>query len=87
MARFRYAHIVSAALRRSGFNPLGAESSRNREGLRVANSYSKVRVVADLDSDREAADLAVAARQALIAAGFPVETTDNPAAFYVAKKS
>ena len=58
-----------------------------REGLRVSRSFRSVYVTADLDSPRQAAALAIAAREALIAAGYAVETiADNPAAFYVKER-
>ena len=81
------AAAVSAALRRAGFAPMGSANRRSREGLRVTQSGNRVRVCADLNSDREAADLAVAARQALKAAGYVLSLTDNPAAFYVRGRS
>jgi hypothetical protein len=80
------AAAVSAALRRVGFNPLGSGTPRTREGIRVTGSLERVRVVADLDSERAAVDLAIAARQALIGAGYSVDTsTGDPAAFYVTR--
>jgi hypothetical protein len=81
------AAAVSAALRRVGFNPLGSGTPRTREGIRVTgSSLERVRVVADLDSERAAVDLAIAARQALIGAGYSVDTsTGDPAAFYVTR--
>jgi len=78
------APAVSAVLRRLGFQPMGSASRTTREGLRVTESGNRVRVVADLNSDREAHDLAIAARQALIGAGYKVEVSDE-AAFYVAR--
>ena len=76
------APAISRQLRLAGFNPV---STRNREGLRVTSSVwpGRVRVCADVDSDRAARDLAIAARQALKGAGYTVQTTDSPAAFYV----
>jgi broad-specificity NMP kinase len=45
---------VSAKLRDLGYNPVAA-SDRMRQGLRITGSSAgRVRVVADLDSDREA---------------------------------
>jgi hypothetical protein len=80
------ANAVSAKLRKLGFNPLGAETPRTREGLRVSRGYSKVRFVADLDQDREAARLAADARSALAEAGYTVEPVEGyPAAFYVSR--
>jgi hypothetical protein len=76
------ANTISRQLRALGFHPVAA-SDRNRQGLRVTNSGTgRVRVSADLDREREAQDLAVAARQALVGHGYSVEVTD-PAAFYV----
>jgi hypothetical protein len=76
------ANVISRQLRSLGFNPVAA-SDRNRQGLRVTNSATgRVRVTADLDLDREAADLAVAARQALVGLGYRVEVSE-PNAFHV----
>jgi hypothetical protein len=78
------ASTISRHLRSVGFQPMGSANRRTRQGLRVTDGYSGVRVCADLDSDREAADLAIAARQALIAAGYTLNLeSDNPAAFHV----
>lgn len=79
------AAAISGALRRLGFNPLGSGTSYDRQGLRVkGSSLGKVRVVADLDSDRQAHDLAVAARMALVGAGYALEVPEEGAAwFYV----
>jgi hypothetical protein len=75
------ASAVSGALRQAGFNPVGSGS--RRAGLKVRTSYKRVRVTADLDSDRAAADLAVDARQALVGAGYEVQSTEEANAFYV----
>jgi hypothetical protein len=82
--RILAANVVSRHLAKVGLRPLPSGTSRMREGLRVSKSWQKVRVTADLNSSREAADLAIAAREALIAAGFVIETLpDTPGAFYV----
>lgn len=75
------ASSISRQLATLGLRPVAA-SDRSREGLRVTNATNRVRVSADLDRPAEARDLAIAARQALIGAGFRVETTDE-VAFYV----
>jgi hypothetical protein len=82
------ANIVSRALRSAGFNPLASGSPFTRQGLRVRQSGTgRVRVTADVDSPREARDLAIAARQALIGAGWTLDTnTGDEAAFYVTKR-
>lgn len=82
------ATAVSRHLRDVGFSPVAA-ADRNRQGLRVTSAlWGRVRVEADLDVEREANDLAIAARQALIGAGFVVQASPNdPAAFYVTGRS
>jgi hypothetical protein len=63
---------------------MGSATRTTREGLRVtASTGSRVRVFADLNSERAARELATDAREALAAAGYRVEVTENPAAFYV----
>lgn len=80
------AAAVSAALRRTGFNPVG--SGNTREGLRVKGSGVQVYVVADLDSDRAAARMAQDARDALAEAGYVVaELAEGKASFYVTGKN
>lgn len=75
---------VSRALRSVGFQPMGSANRRSRQGLRVTQSGAQVRVCADLDIDREALALAIAARQALETAGYTLNINpDYPAAFYV----
>lgn len=76
------AAAISGALRRAGFNPLGSGTPRSRQGIRVTGSSGRVRVVADLDSDRDAQAMATDARQALADAGYTVTGTDAHA-FYV----
>lgn len=60
------ANVVSRVLREAGFRPLPSGTSRMREGLRVSQSGTEVRVTADLDSWRAAARLADDAADALI---------------------
>lgn len=81
------AAAISGVLHRLGFRPIPTHTYE-REGLRVTKSGTRVRVTADLDSARAAAELAEDARQALIEAGYCVEPTVayNPAAFYVTGK-
>lgn len=75
---------ISRHLRSVGFAPIGSGS--NREGLKVkSSSLGRVLVVADLDSDRAGADLAVAARSALVGAGYTVEPGFAAHAFYVTR--
>jgi hypothetical protein len=81
------ASTISAQLRRLGFAPMGSATRTSRPGLRVTQSGERVHVVADLDSERAAHDLAVAARTALIAAGYSVAATEYDAAFYVTRSS
>jgi hypothetical protein len=78
---------VSRHLRQVGFQPSGSANRTMQEGLRVTQSGAGVRVCADLNSERAAADLAVAARMALIGAGYVLRLTDEPAAFYVVGRS
>jgi hypothetical protein len=75
------AAAISRKLRAAGFNPLGSGSSRNRQGLRVSSSVAGVRVVADLDNQRAAADMAADAREAL-AGSYDLTEVDG-GAFYV----
>lgn len=75
---------ISRKLRALGFAPV-APSDRMREGLKCRESaLDRVRVVADLDSERDAIALAREARLALIDAGYSVEHC-SPAAFYVSR--
>jgi hypothetical protein len=79
------AQSISRFLRSVGFKPV-APSDYSRQGLKVKRSLGHVRIVADVDSSREAHDLAVAARSALVGAGYVVSDTDC-AAFYVTGKA
>lgn len=68
---------ISRELRTMGFNPVAA-SDRNREGLRVTNSATAVRVSADLDAERAAVAMAQDAFSALRDAGYDVRTSGTP---------
>jgi hypothetical protein len=76
---------VSRHLRSLGFSPV-APSDHNRQGLKVrASASGRVRVVADLNSERAAQTLAMEARDALREAGYRFDDrgdTGEPA-FYV----
>jgi hypothetical protein len=72
---------ISRKLRSLGFNPVAA-SDRSRQGLRVTGGAGGVRVSADLDNPSEAQALGIAARQAIMGAGYHVRCTDN-ASFHV----
>lgn len=78
------ASAVSRHLRSVGFVPVPTHTY-DREGLRVTASVwpGRVKVTADLNSETAAADMAIAARSALKAAGFQVQTTAYPESFYV----
>ncbi len=65
------AATVSAALRKAGFNPVSPSNSR--EGLKVREVHSGVRVTADLDSPAASHLLAGDALQVLSALGYEVE--------------
>lgn len=69
------APAVSRALARGGLRPLPAETSRNREGIRVGRTSipGVVSVVADFDSDATAARRSEAAAEILVEQGFTVE--------------
>jgi hypothetical protein len=73
---------VSAALRRAGFNPVSPATQR--EGLKAKQSGSRVRVVADLDSDNAARRMADDAADALSTRGYTVSSITG-GAFYVSK--
>jgi hypothetical protein len=77
------AATVSATLRRSGLNP-ASPSDYNRQGLKAKQSGNRVRVVADIDDDAVAAQLATEAADVLAGAGYAVEVASNDA-FYVTK--
>jgi hypothetical protein len=80
-----HAAAVSAALRRSGFNPYGSASRRSRAGLRVTNSSAgRVLVCADLDAPYATQALAIDARSALYVAGYAV-TAITDGAFYASR--
>lgn len=77
------ANAISRQLRRLGFNPV-APSDRNRQGIRVSTGGAgRVRVTADLDSHREARELAMTARHELVRNGRTVESSLADNAFYV----
>lgn len=82
MATTLTASSVSARLRRAGLNPLGSGTSRQREGLRVSQNTWGVRVVADLDSEREAQLMSELAEAALAAHRYVIRRTGS-AGFYV----
>ena len=81
------ASAVSRALRVGGLRPLPSGTPYTREGLRVSRSLQRVRVVADLDSEARAAELATLAAAILSEAGYTIDPTDQPVAFYVTSRT
>jgi hypothetical protein len=86
------ASAVSRALKEAGIRPLPSGTPRTREGLRVRRTIHPLYVayvVADYDLDREALDVAIAARQALIGAGYRVTVNGDTGGtgFYVGRAS
>lgn len=78
---------VSAALRRGGLRPLPSGTSRMREGLRVSRSWQSVRVTADLNSNRDAIEMAKWAAEILTAAGYVLDAEQDQTGFNVTERT
>jgi hypothetical protein len=76
------ASAVARALKAAGFI---TSHLRHREGVRVKSSGSRIYVSADLDDAREAALMADALQEALVARGYTVDREPGAPRMYASR--